>query len=277
MPLVGRKVRLTATTKIVAGPRTPPATTETNDGITNLPKMVQVGGDLEFEFAFGLNNFSHDIGAVQFDELTRPLQLPLLQPTAATLQKVSFDFLVARPLDGIAGPIDDELANLQNFAAEDNSVIFVNVHQMMSQSVAAWKIQSMSVQISRYNELGEAVSAQVNMSCTEATEQLERFLTLPKFKYKNRRETGGSTSDKPPPSGNAHALIEKFFKSVQQGMEQGQRNEFIGNLNRLAAQYGGESNVLDVLIKTAGSKSNWQATELFNLLNNNVSSTATRK
>lgn len=271
MPLVGRKARLTATTKIVAGARTPPTTTQTNDGITNLPKMVQVGGDLEFEFAFGLNNFSHEVGAVQFDELSRPLQLPLLQPTAATLQKVSFDFLVARPLDGIAGPIDDELANLQNFATEDNSVIFVNVHQMMSQSVAAWKIQSMSVQISRYNELGQAVSAQVNMSCTEATEQLERFLTLPKFTYRNRRGTGGGSGSSTPPSGgNAHTVINKFFQSVKQGMEQGQRNEFIGKLNRLSAQYGGETNVLDVLVKTVGSKSDWQATDLFNLLSKNV-------
>jgi len=205
---------------------------------------------------------------VQFDALTRPLQLPLLQTTAGTLQKVSFDFIVARRGDGVGATIDDELATLQNFAAEDNSVIFVGVHQMMATSVTAWKIQSMSVQVTRVNETGQSVSAQVNMSCTEATDQLERFLTLPKFTYKNPRGTGKGNDDKPP-GDNASLLIYNFWLRLTVDAkddlnEKGKENTLREGLNRLATQYGGESNVLDILVKA--TRGQYGADKLFNLL-----------
>jgi len=269
MALIGRKERFTATTKVVVERNAIPPTTSPNSGVANLPRMVQVAGDLEFEFPFGLNNFSHDVGAVQFDELARPLQLPILQPTAGSLQKVSFDFLVAKHLDGVRNPVDDELANLQNFAAEDNSVIFINVHQMMGGSVASWKIQSMSVQVTRVNELGQTVSAQVSMSCTESSDTLERFLTLPKFTYRDKKQGVTGKPGEPQGPGNAHRVIEKFFKSLKNGfaLEEGESvGEYIASLNRLSAQYGGESNVRDILLKTAGNKATWTASSLFNAL-----------
>jgi len=267
MALIGRRERLTATTKVVVTRGAIPSTTPANGGVANLPRMVQVAGDLEFEFPFGLNNFSHDVGAVQFDELARPLQLPILQPTAGSLQKVSFDFLVAKHFDGVRNSVEDELANLQNFAAEDNSVIFINVHQMMAKSVASWKIQSMSVQVTRVNELGQTASAQVSMSCTESSDTLERFLTLPKFTYKDKKQGGTGKDKDKEQTGNAHTVIEKFFKSLKDGYKLDRSGEYIANLNRLSAQYGGESNVLDILLKTASRKgSTWTASDLFNAL-----------
>jgi len=266
MALIGRRERLTATTKVVVMRGAIPSTTPPNNGISNLPRMVQVAGDLEFEFPFGLNNFSHDVGAVQFDELARPLQLPILQPTAGSLQKVSFDFLVAKHFDGVRNSVEDELANLQNFAAEDNSVIFVNVHQMMARSVASWKIQSMSVQVTRVNELGQTVSAQVSMSCTESSDTLERFLTLPKFTYRDRKETTtGKPGDTPPP-GNAHELIQKFFASIKKDLTESQKADYIAKLNNLSKLYGGSGNVVPILNGKAGARSNWQAAKLFNVL-----------
>lgn len=266
MARIGRKERLTATTKILAARSAVPSTMPPNNGISNLPRMVQVAGDLEFEFPFGLNNFSHDVGAVQFDELARPLQLPILQPTAGSLQKVSFDFLVAKHYDGVRNPVEDELANLQNFAAEDNSVIFVNVHQMMARSVASWKIQSMSVQVTRVNELGQTVSAQVSMSCTESSDTLERFLTLPKFTYRDRKETTTGKTGETQGGGNAHRVINKFFASLSEDLKQSERDEYIKKLNELSVKYGGGGNVLPILNSKAGARSNWQASTLFNVL-----------
>jgi len=272
MAKIGRTARFTATTKVKTKNSDFSSAATKIDAAVLRPKMIQAApGDLEFEFPFGLNNFSHDVGAVQFDELARPLQLPLLQTTAGTLHKVSFDFIVARRGDGMGETIDDELATLQNFAAEDSSVIFVNVHQMMATSVISWKIQSMSVQVTRVNETGEAVSAQVNMSCSESSDGLERFLTLPKFTYKNPRGTGKGGTDSPP-DGNAHATIQNFWAKLTPEMRANlkpeYRQQWINALNQLAKNYGGDSRVNNILMNFKGNYGT--PTELFNLLEREV-------
>jgi len=269
MAKIGRAARFTATTKVETKRSDFSSAAGTIDAAVLRPKMIQAApGDLEFEFPFGLSNFSHDVGAVQFDELARPLQLPLLQTTAGTLQKVSFDFIVARRGDGVGATIDNELATLQNFAAEDDSVIFVNVHQMMATSGVSWKIQSMSVQVSRVNETGQAVSAQVNMSCSESSDGLERFLNLPKFIYKNPRGTGKGGTDEPP-STNASTLFNAFWlklsvKAQEDLKEKGKDAELRKELNRLAEQYG-ESNLVEIL-RTKSGFIFGDADSFFNLL-----------
>lgn len=204
MALIGRKARLSAVVSIAAPLRAGkdvkavnPA--EVNAGVPLIPSMKQVGvtSPLTFFFPFGLNNFSHELGSVQFDELARPLQLPILQASGASLQTVSFDFMVAVPQDGISASIETQLKLLQDFVADDASVIFSSVHDFMKSSVSSWKISSMTVSIGRVNELGQATSANVNMSCKESTDAKERFLTLPKFKYKNPRGGGGGGTETP--------------------------------------------------------------------------------
>lgn len=200
MALIGRKARLSAVVSIAAPKRAGLNEKAANPAVVNagvplIPSMQQVGvtSPLTFFFPFGLNNFSHELGSVQFDELARPLQLPILQASGASLQTVSFDFMVAVPQDGISASIETQLKLLQDFVADDASVIFSSVHDFMKSSVSSWKISSMTVSIGRINELGEATSANVNMSCKESTDAKERFLTLPKFKYKNPRGGGGGT------------------------------------------------------------------------------------
>jgi len=219
MPLIGRTGKLTATT-VVTAPRGITATiftpTATPEGRASDPRllgpagvgnpanmkparMAQITGDppLSFEFPFGLTNFSHDGGSVQYDEVGRPLQLPLLRASSAALHTVSFDFILAGRSDGMAAPVDDLIAVLHTFVAMDNSVIFVNVHQIMTSTVRSWKIESMSVSVERVNDGGQATLARVNMSCKESSESLDRFLSLPKFTYKQIKEKpgGGKTEE----------------------------------------------------------------------------------
>jgi len=274
MATIGRK-RIPGKTSI--SKRTQPLNFTPDATVAVTPTMIQVAGDLRYEFGFGINNFSHDIGAVQFDELARPLQLPLLQVTAATLQTVSFDFLVASPIDGVTIPIEDELRVLQNFAAEDNPVIFDKVHAMLSE-VVSWQITSLSVRISRINKSGKATNANVSMSCTESSTGLERFLTLPKFAYKNPKGTGKGKGESGGEQGaNPHDTIEKFFQRLSNTYRQeltkdtAQANKFIADLKRLAVQFS-DTAVGEAVLKAGKGKSDWNPTELFNNVNSILNS-----
>ena len=281
MPLIGRKERLVGNVSVGVPNRSQPVRTPAtiNGGKANLPRMDQIGGadPLSFVFPFGINNISHEVGAVQFDELQRPLSLPILQPTAASLQKVSFDFLVATPFDGVSEDVEDQLRILQNFAAEDTSVIFVNSNEMLTQSVASWKISSLSVSIARQNELGAAVSAQVNMSCTESNDLLDRFLTLPKFRYKvNKNKGSGKPGDTPPGSDSANTLINLFFLRTKDGfaeMDSLERAKLLAGLNKLAVNYGEES-VVEAL---KSYKGDYEKDYLFNALSNNLALNAKKE
>jgi len=220
MPLIGRTGKLTATTVVSAprgiiatvfDPKAPPPGRASDTrllgpaGVGNPAnmkpaRMAQITGNppLSFEFPFGLTNFSHDGGSVQYDEVGRPLQLPLLRASSAALHTVSFDFILAGRSDGLAQPVDDPIAVLHTFVAMDNSVIFVNVHQIMTSTVRSWKIESMSVSVERVNDQGQATLARVSMSCKESSESLDRFLSLPKFTYKQIKEKpgGGTEAEK---------------------------------------------------------------------------------
>jgi len=264
MAIIGRKARLTGVASIGIRPRTVPTNpTAINNGNTLLTRMDQIGGDLSYVFPYGIQDVSHDVGAVQFDELTRPLSLPLLQPSAATLQKVSFSFLMSIQKDGISKPIDGDIKLLQAFAAEDNSVIFVNSHEMLSSSVPSWKISSLSIQIERLNELGQAVLARGNMSCTESSDQFERFLTLPKFTYKVNK--GGKTGKEGTPSQNDEpaTLVFKFFSRTTGGVANAANQRDLATLQRLATQYG-EQTIRESLDSITGQRS---VNELFVAVN----------
>lgn len=281
MPLIGRKERLVGNASVGIPNRSQSVRTPAtiNGGKANLPRMDQIGGadPLSFVFPFGINNISHDVGAVQFDELQRPLSLPILQPTASSLQRVSFDFLVAAPFDGVSQDVEEELRVLQNFAAEDNSVIFVNSHEMLTQSVASWKISSLSVSISRQNELGAAVSAQVNMSCLESNDMMDRFLTLPKFRYKvNKNKGSGKPGDTPPGGDSANTLINTFFLKTKDAfaeMDSLERAKLLAGLNRLAVNYG-EDTVVQALKAYSGD---YGKDYLFNALSNKLALNAKKE
>ena len=196
--LVGRKP-LTVTvapdiTKRDSKPVIPP---RANNGV-NLPRsMQQLYADspgrpiLKFSFPMAISSFQHEVPAVAYEELARPLSLPLLDTSGAQLHKVSIEFVVVRPQDGVQTPIEDQIATLRDMAASDTPVVFANVHDALKGS---WKISAMSFSITRTDELGKAVMANASMSLTESTDRLERFVTLPKFSYSVPRGSSTTTT-----------------------------------------------------------------------------------
>jgi len=239
MPLIGRTGKLTATTVVSAprgiiatvfDPKAPPPGRASDTrllgpaGVGNPAnmkpaRMAQITGNppLSFEFPFGLTNFSHDGGSVQYDEVGRPLQLPLLRASSAALHTVSFDFILAGRSDGLAQPVDDPIAVLHTFVAMDNSVIFVNVHQIMTSTVRSWKIESMSVSVERVNDQGQATLARVSMSCKESSESLDRFLSLPKFTYKQIKERPGGGGEDTKPDNLSIETLKRFINKLVGG------------------------------------------------------------
>lgn len=200
MPLVGRK-SLTVSIPFDSSGRiaTPTLSSPANGGVALTRIMQQLYPDkperqpLKFFFPHAISSFQHEMASVGYEELPRPLSLPLLDTSGAQLNKVSIEFVVARPLDGIFTPVEAEIAVLRDIAASDTPVIFSNVHDSLG---GAWKINAFSLSIARTDEIGRTVQATASMSLTESTDRLERFILLPKFSYRVPKGTGGGGADK---------------------------------------------------------------------------------
>lgn len=219
MALVGRKA-LTVSVPFDSSGRitTPTVTQPANGGVSLTRVMQQLYPDtqnrtaLKFYFPHAISSFQHEMASVGYEEIPRPLSMPLLDTTGAQLNKVSIEFIVARPLDGIFTPVEAEILVLRDMAASDTPVIFSNVHNSLS---GAWKINAFSLSISRTDELGRTVQATASMSLTESTDRLERFILLPKFSYSVPKGSarGGADKDKET-TATAESVWSKFKTKI---------------------------------------------------------------
>lgn len=177
------RTRRSNTTSIKVGERTPVTTVFTGTLIRSM-QQTTTGTDtpLYYEFHFGISTFTHDSSGVLYTEIPRPLNLPLVDATSLKLERCSFEFLIAVPYDSLGSSIDSHITLLQDFANQDRTVQFSNVHSALA--VKPWYIDSITFQITRVNESGQATAATCNMSLVESIERTERFAKLPKFTYK---------------------------------------------------------------------------------------------
>jgi hypothetical protein len=245
--LVGRKpLTVTVAPDITKRPELPVIPLAANDGKHLTRSMQQLYPDsverpiLEFRFPMGISSFQHEAPSVAYEELTRPLALPLLDTSGAQLHKVSIEFMIVKPLDGVQTPIEEQIATLRDMAASDTPVIFANVHDALKGS---WKISALSFSISRTDELGRAVNANASMSLTESTDRLERFLLLPKFTYKVPR--GSSTTTTGGPSGNqdsAESVYAAFRTKIGGAFSESIKKELA-----ILAQREGATNITNII------------------------------
>lgn len=184
--------RRTLSTSITVGERSPKITVSTG---TLIRSMYQTASGttsataLSYEFHFGISTFTHDGAGVLYTEIPRPLNLPLVDATSQKLERCSFEFLIAIPYDGGASSVDSHITLLQDFATEARPVNFLNVHSALA--LKTWNIDSMSFQVTRVNESGQATAATCNISLVEHIARTnERFYKLPKFTYAIPKGTG---------------------------------------------------------------------------------------
>jgi hypothetical protein len=187
------RARRSNKTSITVGERTPVTTVSTGTLIRSM-RQTNTGTDtpLLYEFHFGISTFTHDSSGVLYTEIPRPLNLPLVDATSQKLERCSFEFLIAVPYDSLGSSVDEHITLLQDFANQDRTVQFSNVHSALS--VKPWNIDSITFQITRVNESGKATAATCNMSLVESIERTERFVKLPKFTYEIPKGSGLSTS-----------------------------------------------------------------------------------
>lgn len=214
--------------------------------VGSYPIMRQITSSttpLVYEFPMGIASVSHESPSVNYEEISRPLLLPILDTSTANLQKVSIQFMVVVPSDSIEVSIDDQISILNDFASEDDPVIFGNVHQAMS---GTWRITSLNVDVNRVvndQSSSRATQASATMSLTEYVETTKRFLRLPKFSYSvpKGRNTGNTGQGNADPTGDVpYASFEAFRSRIY---DAGSNVKFISEkeqseLKRLAALVG---------------------------------------
>jgi len=208
--------RRSIATSIKVGERKPVQTVPTKALIRSMqqtPKNSALNA-LYYEFHFGISTFTHDSSGVLYTEIPRPLNMPLVDATSQKLERCSFEFLIAVPYDSLGSSIDSHITLLQDFANENRSVRFFNVHSALSSR--DWNIDSITFQITRVNESGKATAVTCNISLVEAVSRIgERFLQLPKFSYAIPKGVGlsdksGVDGDKPDQDSGPTAGIQKI-------------------------------------------------------------------
>ena len=189
-------------TSISVGKRLPSKTVPQKTLIRSMRQKNQDGvKSLYYEFHFGISTFTHDSSGVLYTEIPRPLNTPLVDPTSQKLERCSFEFLIALPYDSLEGSVDSHIALLQDFANEAIPVSFTNVHSALSSR--DWNIDSVTFQITRVNNSGNATAVTCNISLVEYAARSERFVELPKFTYAIPKGAGlSSTSGTGGPTGN---------------------------------------------------------------------------
>lgn len=204
--------RRSLSTSITVGKRLP---TNTVSQPTLIRSMRQKNQDavkaLYYEFHFGISTFTHDSSGVLYTEIPRPLNTPLVDPTSQKLERCSFEFLIALPYDSLEGSVDSHITLLQDFANEALPVSFSNVHSALGSR--DWNIDSITFQITRVNNSGNATAVTCNISLVEHTARSERFVELPKFTYEIPKGVSlGDNSGTGGPTGNegATGIIHKM-------------------------------------------------------------------
>ena len=187
------RTRRSLSTSIKVGERKPVKTIPTKTLIRSMQQINAASGTpLHYEFHFGISTFTHDSSGVVYTEIPRPLNIPLVDATAQKLERCSFEFLIAVPYDSLGTSVDSHITLLQDFANEARPVQFSNVHSALGSRT--WNIDSITFQITRVNESGQATAVTCNMSLVESIARTERFIRLPKFTYTIPKGTKKSDS-----------------------------------------------------------------------------------
>lgn len=211
MGSVGRATRYSSVYELA------PRTTNRIGSYPIMRQLTSSSTPLIYEFPMGISSISHESPSVNYEEISRPLLLPILDASTANLQKVNIQFMIVVPNDSIDESIDDQISMLNDFASEDDPVIFGNVHKAMS---GTWRITSLNIDVSRSKNdanSARATQASANMSLTEYVETSKRFLRLPKFSYSvpKGRNTGNGNQGAADPTGDLpYASFEAFRSRI---------------------------------------------------------------
>lgn len=86
----------------------------------------------EFVFPYAPIDVQYSNMAAEWTEINRPGRTPLIDYSQSKLLEVSFNFLVARPNDGITYSVDDDLVTLRYMASSKRTVSVFGMDGMLT-------------------------------------------------------------------------------------------------------------------------------------------------
>lgn len=157
-------------------------------------KTKAVAGEeaLTFIFPFPPTDISYSDMAPELSEISRPGRKSLVFLTRPKLKKVSLNFLVAVPFDGLQIEIEQSLQLLQRMANRGTPVFFKKTDRLLTSSfsgersltVSYWNISDLSFNSVRRTDLQRISQASVSMSLIENENPSNiRVTSLPRIEY----------------------------------------------------------------------------------------------
>lgn len=162
---------------------------------------------LEFVFPFPPNQVSYSEVAPEISEIERPGKKPIIAFSRYRARRVSLEFLVAVPYDGMRVNVEESIEVLRSIANSGRPVSFYNADSFLGgttpQGISVngiyWSITDMSFDSVRRNSEQRITQASVRMSIVENDNPSDiQVITLPDIVYTETPQTNN-----PPKEGDA--------------------------------------------------------------------------
>ena len=208
--------------------------TESNPFMRLLPEPGGSGGNEVFDFYFPYTPQSIDYSDMsdEIAEIPRVGTTPIVTFKSHKLMRVSMEFLVAVPYDGLIIDVEDSLNILRNFAANSQrSVIFYHLDEMLTRGWSYrrgpqgrppfFTIVDLNINARQRNSNGKITQAIVRMTFIENQNPDIVVVKVPPFvkkKKKKKKKKTGKPNTKPqaakPYNSDAEAEIRELQNQI---------------------------------------------------------------
>jgi hypothetical protein len=153
----------------------------------------------DFYFPFTPQNIQYSDLSDEIAEIPRAGTLPIVTFKSHKLMRVSFEFLVAVPLDGMTLDVEDSLAILRTFSTQSQrGIVFFNMDTMLTSpwqyrrgpkgKPLQFNIAEMSMTARQRNSLGKITQAIVNLTLVENQNPTITVTKVPPIQVNRRKK-----------------------------------------------------------------------------------------
>lgn len=143
-----------------------------------------------FVFPFTPQQVQYSNMSAEFVEISRPGKTPLVAFNKLKARQISFQFLLAVPLDGLFITIDGSIDFLYDMATSGEVVYFTNMDRQITNPLIAndqqsifWTITDLSFSSIRRNEFNAITAAEGTITLIENTNPDIAAAPLPRLEY----------------------------------------------------------------------------------------------
>ena len=207
---INRRTSDTTSVTLVINPRVPTQdnpsrfefanrTVITGNYVQTRRMVLKSNPQVFFEFDYPPVQVAYDGMGVELVEIPRPILAPIVEVKGSKNYKAVFEFLVAEHFDGLIIDVERKLKTLEWMANFGEPVYFENFDNFLVSGF--WHIGEFSIKVTRVNVDGKIVAAQCSIGLIEHRPVEKRFSSLPRIKYRTRRDGRGGGGPPPPGTG----------------------------------------------------------------------------